>query len=310
MATEDHSTASGNSNPAEKAIAPRFSLAETGTGKYGVHDSRLGRALSGGYDRKNDAEEAVVEANARHRLGLLSDDQPILRCADLLGDDEAVGPAELGAAELRSIVEKHGLWRKGEAGGEQANLRGSNLGGADLSGFDLRYADFREANLSEAKLRKADLQYADLSGAELSDADLRGADLRRADLRRAGFAGTDLREADLRESRIGGVELHRADLEGSIWTDVQAAGGAPLEVAATTTPLVIAYPTNAGWHNVISGQGHNPVTGGPDGEENGLVSLRMESGMSVHSERMTAREAVRLAHALLAAANALPERMW
>ena len=79
--------------------------------------------------------------------------------------------------ELDVIIEKHGKWLRGDAGGEYANLRGANLQGA---------------NLQDANLRGADLRGADLRGADLRGADLRGADLRGADLRGANLQCTNL----------------------------------------------------------------------------------------------------------------------
>ena len=76
--------------------------------------------------------------------------------------------------ELKSILEQHWLWVRGNGGngGKRANLRDADLKGADLPC----------ANLQDADLRDADLRDADLRGANLRGADLRGADLRGADL--------------------------------------------------------------------------------------------------------------------------------
>ena len=61
----------------------------------------------------------------------------------------------ISALELKEVVRKHGMWLRGEDGGERADLRGADLRGADLSGANLRGANLREANLREANLRGA-----------------------------------------------------------------------------------------------------------------------------------------------------------
>ena len=72
--------------------------------------------------------------------------------------------------EIKTVLNKHGMWQRGEKGGERANLRGANLRGANLRG----------ANLTGANLTDADLRGAYLRGAYLTDADLTGANLRDA----------------------------------------------------------------------------------------------------------------------------------
>jgi hypothetical protein len=84
------------------------------------------------------------------------------------------------AEQLKAIIERHGLYRRGEVGGECADLRGADLRGADLCDADLRGADLRGANLRGANLCGANLCDADLRGANLRGADLRGANLRGA----------------------------------------------------------------------------------------------------------------------------------
>ena len=78
-------------------------------------------------------------------------------------------------AELKTILELHGKWARGEDGCKRANL-----GRADLS----------KANLDGADLSRANLSGADLSGALLSGANLYGALLRRAFLTGARLSGT------------------------------------------------------------------------------------------------------------------------
>ena len=45
--------------------------------------------------------------------------------------------AKLKESEIKVKLELHLKWRRGEEGGERANLSGANLSGADLSGADL-----------------------------------------------------------------------------------------------------------------------------------------------------------------------------
>ena len=69
--------------------------------------------------------------------------------------------------EIKSVLDLHTKWLKGEDGGECADLRGADLQDADLQG----------AYLQDAYLRGADLQDANLQGADLRGADLQDADL-------------------------------------------------------------------------------------------------------------------------------------
>ena len=71
--------------------------------------------------------------------------------------------------ELNKILEAHAKWRRGEEGGNRANLSD-----ADLSDANLSDADLSGANLSRANLSGADLRGANLYGANLSDANLSG----------------------------------------------------------------------------------------------------------------------------------------
>jgi len=93
-------------------------------------------------------------------------------------------------SKIAESLRLHGLWLRGEAGGEQADLRGADMRGADPHGADLRYAHMRDANLRDANLRGGNLR-----GADLREADLRGADLR----------STMLVGADLRGAKVLGV---------------------------------------------------------------------------------------------------------
>jgi uncharacterized protein YjbI with pentapeptide repeats len=87
------------------------------------------------------------------------------------------------APVLAEVIEKHGKWLRGEAGGERANLSGANLREANLSGANLREANLSGANLIAADLREADLRWTDLRWTDLRGANLRGTDLRGANLR-------------------------------------------------------------------------------------------------------------------------------
>ena len=107
--------------------------------------------------------------------------------------------------ELDVIIEKHGKWLRGDAGGECANLQCTNLQGADLQDANLQDANLQDTNLRGANLRGADLQGADLRGADLQDANLQCTNLQDTNLR-----GVDLQDADLR-----GADLQGADLDYS-----------------------------------------------------------------------------------------------
>jgi len=89
--------------------------------------------------------------------------------------------------QLKTILDKHRKWLRGESWGSRADLCRADLCGANLREADLRGADLCRANLYEADLRGADLREANLCGANLRGADLRGADLREANLYGAKF---------------------------------------------------------------------------------------------------------------------------
>ena len=118
---------------------------------------------------------------------------------------------KISDTELKTIIDKHAKWLRGEEDGERAdlcdadlcnaNLRGADLRGADLCGVDLRGADLCDADLCGANLRGANLFGANLRGADLCDADLCGADLRGADLCYANLCGADLFNANLRDAK-------------------------------------------------------------------------------------------------------------
>lgn len=72
--------------------------------------------------------------------------------------------------ELAEIVRKHRLWRRGEPGGERADLSWT-----DLSGVDLTRAYLVRAYLTGADLTSANLQGTDLTGADLTGINICGA---------------------------------------------------------------------------------------------------------------------------------------
>ena len=93
--------------------------------------------------------------------------------------------------ELKSILEQHWLWVRGN-GGKRANLRDADLQGADLPCANLPCANLRGADLRDADLPFASLRDANLRDANLKDANLKGANLKGADLRGANLRGADL----------------------------------------------------------------------------------------------------------------------
>jgi len=99
--------------------------------------------------------------------------------------------------DIKKTLELHTAWRRGEEGGERADLFGANLSGADLFGANLSGANLFEANLSGANLFEANLSGADLFGANLSGANLYGANLSGANLSGANLSGANLSGANL-----------------------------------------------------------------------------------------------------------------
>ena len=84
--------------------------------------------------------------------------------------------------DIKKTLELHTAWRRGDEGGERADLFGANLSGADLFGANLSGANLFEANLSGANLFEANLSGADLFEANLFEANLSGANLSGANL--------------------------------------------------------------------------------------------------------------------------------
>jgi len=79
--------------------------------------------------------------------------------------------------QIKTILDAHARWLRGEPGVERADLSSANLRGANLSS-----ADLRGANLGDADLRGADLIRADLRGANLEESALIARDIRYGDL--------------------------------------------------------------------------------------------------------------------------------
>lgn len=94
-------------------------------------------------------------------------------------------------AELAAIVAAHGKWRRGDDGGQRADLSR-----ADLARANLARADLADANLADANLARANLAGAYLARADLADAYLADAYLARAYLAGAYLAGANRSESD------------------------------------------------------------------------------------------------------------------
>ena len=114
--------------------------------------------------------------------------------------------------QIAKILAAHLCWRRGEAGGKRADLRGADLQRAYLQGADLRGAYLQGVYLQGADLQGAYLQGVYLRGAYLQGADLREADLRGVYLQGADLRGADLRGADLRGADLRGANFQRANL--------------------------------------------------------------------------------------------------
>jgi len=94
--------------------------------------------------------------------------------------------------ELRTILNRHAAWLRGESGGERADLTRANLTRANLTRANLTGANLNRANLVEADLTRASLTGASLTGASLTGADLNEASLTGADLYGANLRGVNL----------------------------------------------------------------------------------------------------------------------
>lgn len=69
---------------------------------------------------------------------------------------------KLTKVEIKTKLELHLKWVRGEEGGSRADLSGADLSEANLSRADLSWADLSRANLSWANLSWANLSGADL----------------------------------------------------------------------------------------------------------------------------------------------------
>jgi len=130
----------------------------------------------------------------------------------------------IAAEALAAIIEKHGMWLRGEEGGARANLSRAYLSRANLSGADLSRAYLSRAYLSRANLSGADLSRADLSGAYLSGANLSRAYLSRANLSGAYLSGADLSRANLSGANLSGAYLSGAYLSGAYLSGAYLSG--------------------------------------------------------------------------------------
>ncbi len=136
--------------------------------------------------------------------------------------------------EIKTLLDLHAKWLRGESDGAYADLAEANLTDADLTGADLRGANLRVANMTDANLRGADLRganlrSADLAGANLTDADLAGANLTLANMTGANLAGAnlavaDLTGADLTDANLTGADLRFANLRGANLTGADLTG--------------------------------------------------------------------------------------
>mgnify|MGYP003455648224 CR=1 FL=1 len=108
--------------------------------------------------------------------------------------------------DIKTVLEKHAAWIRGEEGGKRANLSDANLSDANLYGADLRGANLYGANLSGANLSGANLSYANLYGADLRGANLYGANLSRANLYGANLTDSNLRGANLSVADLSGAK--------------------------------------------------------------------------------------------------------
>lgn len=150
--------------------------------------------------------------------------------------------ASITQEKLNEIIRKHGMWLRGEDGGEKAVLANMDLSALDFSNADLAFADMHRANLCEAnfdnavlyeadlsfvRAQKANFRYADLHNAiilyaRMSDACLFGADLAFADMHgthlfEADMRGSHMVRSDLSSSDLRLASMHQADIRGAIF---------------------------------------------------------------------------------------------
>ena len=186
------------------------------------------------------------------------------------------------ADELRDILDKHGKWARGEAGGSRANLTGAYLAGANLTGANLTGANLTGANLADAYLAGANLTRADLAGANLARAYLAGANLARAYL-----AGAYLTDAYLADANLAGANLDLDQVEEATaarWRILPDDG--PVigwKMCRSNVVVCLEIPHGARRSNAPGGRKCRADTAtvigvwGPDGEPN-------DSATSLHDE--------------------------
>ena len=102
--------------------------------------------------------------------------------------------------EIKTVLDAHVKWTRGEAGSKRADLHRADLHRADLDGADLHGADLHGATLYGANLHGADLDGANLYGANLDGANLDGATLDGANLDGANLSGAN--NASLHMARL------------------------------------------------------------------------------------------------------------
>jgi hypothetical protein len=156
------------------------------------------------------------------------------------------------ATELKTVLDSHAAWLRGESHGARANLSGADLSWANLSGADLSRANLYGANLSRADLSWANLSGADLSRANLSGADLSRANLYGADLSRANLSRANLSGADLSRANLYGANLSRANLSGA---DLSRANLSGANLYGATLPPLSILPDGEliGWKKLSNG---------------------------------------------------------
>jgi hypothetical protein len=131
---------------------------------------------------------------------------------EILGEQaNDMGGIMVTSEQVKTVIENHGKWIRGEGGGRKADLSDADISGADLSGANLSGANLSGANISGADLSGANLSGADLYGARFSGADLSGADLYGAKL---NWSSHDLLAELLR--RAAGEDLAKRKVAGLI----------------------------------------------------------------------------------------------
>jgi uncharacterized protein YjbI with pentapeptide repeats len=116
--------------------------------------------------------------------------------------------------QLKSVIELHARYLKGQAGGRVANLQNADLAGCNLDTVDLRTMQASGVRFNDAIIRKANFSKSDLFGAHFE----------RADMRRTNFIGADLRGVFFLETRLAGAVMEDVDLRpGAIYNSAAGA---------------------------------------------------------------------------------------